>query len=142
MRRASDRVLRTPGRLVAALPLSFWVYMFDTDYSGDRSAPGLLWPDLLPQVFPHAERPSIKMIRKRLRRLLVVRNRSMHYERIYPYEDGKGVAWDPWDIRSEVLDLLHWMSPRAAAVVERFDRIPEVLHPANERYLRWLPWLV
>lgn len=79
-------------------------------------------------------------IRGRLRRLLVVRNRVMHYERIYPYADGRGLSWDPATIRSEILELLSWMSPRTRDLVRHFDRVPEVMDPLNLRYLRWVPW--
>ena len=72
---ASARRMRTPGRLVAALPFSFWVFLFDTEYSGTRESPGSLWPELLPQVFPHRNNVPLREIRSRLRRLLVVRNR-------------------------------------------------------------------
>jgi hypothetical protein len=137
---ASARRMRTPGRLVAALPFSFWVYLFDPEYSGTRGSPGSLWPGLLPQVFPHARGVPFNDIRNRLRRLLVVRNRVMHHERIYPYSDGKGLSWDPDTIRAEILDLLSWMSPRARSMVQHFDRVPEVMDPVALRYVRWIPW--
>jgi hypothetical protein len=139
---ASARRMRTPGRLVAALPFSFWVFLFDTGYSGTRDAPGSLWPELLPAVFPH-KKPNVPFrdIRSRLRHLHVVRNRVMHYERIYPYSEGKGLPWNPMTIRREILELLGWMSPRAEELVARFDRLPEVMDPLNLRYLRWAPWL-
>ena len=139
-RKGSAGRFRTPGRLVAALPFSFWVYLFDEEYSGDRSGPGTLWPDLFPSVFPHAPRVGIREIRRRLRRLLVVRNRTMHYERILPYT-GRNLPRNPDEITREIAELLSWMSPRAASIVERFDRIPEVLHRTNVRFLRWVPWL-
>jgi hypothetical protein len=132
--------MRTPGRLIAALPFSFWVYLFDTEYSGSRTSPGSLWPGLLPQVFPHARGVPFSEIRSRLRRLLVVRNRVMHYERIYPYSDGKGLSWDPNIIRGEILELISWMSPRAASMVGYFDRVPDVMDPVALRYVRWIPW--
>lgn len=138
--RARAKRLRTPGRLIAALPFSFWVYLFDEAYSGNRAAPGRFWPDLLPSVFPYARNPRISQIRKRLRRLLVVRNRAMHYERLYPYDDGKGVPWEPEEIRSDILELLQWMHPRAARVVGTFDRIRYVMDPANRRFIHWIPW--
>lgn len=131
---------RTPGRLVAALPFSFWVFLFDPGYSGDHESRGLLWPDSLPEVFPHGAQAGIGRIRSRLRRLLVVRNRIMHYERIFPYADGKGFAVDPDDLRDQICELVGWMSPRAESVLRRFDRIPEDLHPTNRRFLRWVPW--
>lgn len=138
--KGSAKRLRTPGRLVAALPFSFWVFLFDTDYSGDRTGPGPLWPDLFNAVFPHCSGVGLSTIRKRLRRLLVLRNRAMHYERILPYTDSRDLPWDPDQIVREVGELIGWMSPRTAAVVERFDRMPEVLHPTNVRLLRLVPW--
>jgi hypothetical protein len=137
---ASARRMRTSGRLVAALPFSFWVYLFDPEYSGSRNSSGSLWPGLLPHVFPQAQRVPFNEIRSRLRRLLVVRNRVMHYERIYPYLDGKGLSWDPEIIRAEILELLSWMSPRAGRLVQEFDRVPEVMNPVVLRFVRWIPW--
>jgi hypothetical protein len=138
-RDASARRMRTAGRLVAALPFSFWVYLFDPEYSGSRDAPGSLWPDLLSPVFPNRNNVPLKEIRRRLRHLLIVRNRVMHYERIYPYSDGRGLPWDPMTIRAEILDLLQWMSPRAERLVRHFDRLPEVMDPVSRRYLNWVP---
>lgn len=137
---ASARRMRTPGRLVAALPFSFWVFLFDAEYSGTRESPGSLWPELLPRVFPHRKTVPFNEIRSRLRRLLVVRNRVMHYERIYPYADGKGLTWNPETIRVEILELLSWMSPRAGRLIQRLDRVPDVMDPVTLRYLRWVPW--
>lgn len=140
-RASAARRLRTPGRLVAALPFSFWVFLFDEAYSGSRENPGVLWPTLLVKAFPHNSGPPLKLIRKRLRHLLIVRNRVMHHERIYPYDDGRGLPWNPQQIRREVLELLSWMSPRAATLAGRFDRVQDVMHPLNLRYLRWAPHL-
>jgi hypothetical protein len=137
---ASARRMRTPGRLVAALPFSFWVFLFDTEYSGTRGAPGSLWPELLPKVFPYKRNVPLNQVRSRLRRLLVVRNRVMHYERIYPYSDGRGLSWQPETIRKEVVELLSWMSPRAGQVVPHLDRMPEVMDPVTSRYLCRVPW--
>lgn len=138
---AAARRMHTPGRLVAALPFGFWVYLFDPEYSGTRASPGTLWPELLPDVFPHGRQISLKTIRARLRHLLVLRNRVMHYERIFPYNEGKGLPWDPQTIQGEILELVAAMSPRAAGVLQRFERVSDVMHPLNLRYLRWIPWL-
>jgi len=64
----------------------------------------------------------------------------MHYERIYPYLDGKGLSWNPAAIRREILELLSWMSLRAGEVIQRLDRLPDVMNPATLRYLRRVPW--
>lgn len=139
-RMAAARRLRTPGRLVAALPFSFWVFLFDAEYSGTRESAGSLWPGLLPHVFPNKSNVSFSAIRSRLRRLLVVRNRVMHYERIYPYSDGRGLSWNPETIRFEILELLSWMSPRAGNLIQHVDRMPDVMDTRTVRYLRRVPW--
>lgn len=136
---ASARMLR-PGRLVAALPFGFWVYLFDPVYSGSRDARGALWPEVLPAVFPARPGVSVGEVRRRRRHLLVVRNRVMHHERIHPYAGGRGLTWNLNRIRGEALELLGWMSPRASALVRDHDRLAEVSHPAFRRYLRWVPW--
>ncbi len=137
---ANLRRLQTPGRLVSALPLSFWVFLFDTDYSGDRTSEGSLWPVLLRPVFPHCDRPKLSLIRRRLRRALVLRNRVMHHERVHPSSNGRGFDRSPDQARADILEMIGWMSQRTAKILNRFDRIPEVMHLSNQRYLRWIPW--
>lgn len=116
--RGRDRKLLTPGRLVAKLPFSFWVFLFDPEYLGKgRGQPGILWPRYSALVFPQRTDAGIVDVQKTLRRLLVVRNRVMHYERIAPWDDYRNTALRPDHVRDDILQLLNWMSPRAATTL-------------------------
>jgi hypothetical protein len=134
-RNPQDPQLRTPGRLVAELTFAFWVYLFDPEY-GTEQRPGPLWPDLLAPVFPHRHgRVDTGLIRKRLRRILVVRNRVMHYERIVPYSDNQGHL-DPLVIRREILEMTEWMSPRAANALRYHGPFEAVFRPSFARCMQ------
>lgn len=129
--------LRTPGRLVAQLTFSFWVFLFDPEYCGDGRTQGMLWPRYIVSVFPH--RPlhaGLKHIRKELRRLLVVRNRIMHYERVVPWEH-ESTALDPLRIRNDILTLLDWMEPSISRAM-REHLWDEPFLPEYQRHLRWM----
>jgi hypothetical protein len=135
--RGQDRKLLTPGRLVAKLPFSFWVFLFDAEYVGrGRGQPGVLWPRYSASVFPHRSNPGIVDVQKTLRRLLVVRNRVMNYERIAPWDDYRNTALRPEHIRDDILRLLEWMSPRAATTLREHGPPDYYLEPAFGRYLR------
>lgn len=106
-RQGQGRHLLTPGRLVAKLPFSFWVYLFDPEYIGHgRGQPGILWPRYSAAVFPNRSSPKIVDVQRTLRRLLVVRNRVMHYERIAPWDDYNNTALRPEQVRDDILELL------------------------------------
>lgn len=132
--------MRAPGRLVAKLSFAFWVFLFDDEY-GDERRPGALWPRLLNDVFPVRHgRVTVAVVRKTLRRMLVVRNRTMHYERIAPYSypgDATGHL-DPKQVHLEILDVIHWMCPRAASALRGHGSWDDVHSPAFQRYMQWL----
>ena len=131
------RHLLTPGRLVAKLPFSFWVFLFDPEYIGHgRGQPGILWPRYSKAVFPNREKAGMADVQKMMRRLLVVRNRVMHYERIAPWADYSDTALDPEHVREDILQLLAWMSPRAATTLHDHGPPDYYLEPAFGRYLR------
>ncbi|MBB4636481.1 hypothetical protein [Longimicrobium terrae] len=127
----------TPGRLVAKLPFSFWVYLFDPEYvGGGRGQPGILWPRYSAEVFTNRTGAGVVDVRKTLRRLLVVRNRVMHYERITPWDDYSNTALRPEQVRDDSLELLEWMSDRAAAVLRDHGPPDYYFEPVFGRYLR------
>lgn len=133
--------LHTPGRLVAKLSLSFWVFLFDSDYVGNgRGDQGVLWPRYFAEVFPN--RPTtggaadIGKIRQRLRRLLVVRNRLMHFERVAPWENYQNRVLAPGQVLDDIVDLLDGMSTRAVSAVTGYGPQDYVLRPSFGRYLR------
>lgn len=137
---AAKRHLYTPGRLVAQLTFSFWVFLFDDEYSSHGRDQGILWPRYFPEVFPHKPLGhGVVILRQELRRLLVVRNRIMHFERIAPwsYASARDGALDPERIRGDVLRLLDWMEPSMSQAMRK--------HLSNEPfekvYRRHLDWL-
>jgi len=132
-----NRRLLTPGRLVAKLPFSFWVFLFDYEYVGNgRGDLGILWPRFSQAVFPGRTSTGIVDVRKTLRRLHVVRNRVMHYERISPWDESKDTALRPDHVRGDILQLLEWMSPRVADIVRNHAPHDYLTEPAFGRYLR------
>ena len=136
-RKSRARHLLTPGRLVAKLPFSFWVFLFDAEYIGHgRGQAGILWPRYSAAVFPNRESPGIVDVQKMMRRLLVVRNRVMHHERIAPWDDYSETSLHPEHVRKDVLQLLDWMSPRAATTLHDHGPPDYYLEPAFGRYLR------
>lgn len=136
---ASAKRLRTPGRLVAELSFSFWVFLFDEEYVGaNRGDPGRLWPRYFESVFPYRNgKGSIAGIRKTLRRLLTVRNRIMHYERIAPWEDPRGGVLNPRHIRDDAWTLIEWMEPAVAAPMKShlWDEAFDDVYPRHLRLL-------
>ncbi|MGV3707346.1 MAG: hypothetical protein ACO1Q7_00795 [Gemmatimonas sp.] len=133
--RAKKRDLQTPGRLVANLSFAFWVFLFDEEYAATgRGDPGLLWPGHFDAVFPNAPgRFTVTEARRMLRRMLVVRNRVMHYERITPWADSKG-ALDPQRIHRDLIMLINAMSPRAAAALDAYGPPPMFFEESFARY--------
>lgn len=74
-----------------------------------------------------------------LRRLLVVRNRSMHYERIIPWADGGGTL-NPMHVRRDILTLVGWMSPRAETAVREHGEWSDVFSDTYARHLKWVAY--
>jgi hypothetical protein len=136
---SQKRRFKTPGRLVAKLPLSFWVYLFDPDYVGQgRGQLGSLWPRYSGAVFPHRPNVRISDLRRTLRRLHVVRNRIMHFERIAPWDDwtNNNASLRADHIRDDILELLDWMAPRASETLRGHGPLDIVFEPTFERHLR------
>lgn len=136
-RESQNRQMLTPGRLVAKLTFAFWVYLFDSEYIGaGRGQQGILWPRYSRAVFPGRDDPGVVDVRKMLRRLLVVRNRVMHYERIAPWQDYESSALRPERVRDDILQLLEWMSPRAGHTAREYGPDNFYSAPSFGRYLR------
>lgn len=70
------------ANVVATLMLGFWVNLFKNDYaSNDKS---LLWPELLPKVFPNAPKPrQLATYYTELREINLLRNRFSHHEPLW-----------------------------------------------------------
>lgn len=133
---AQRRSMYTPGRLVARLTLSFWVYLFDAEYVGKgRGDPGVLWPRYFDRVFPTPKHGlTITRVRTLLRRLLIVRNRTMHFERIAPWADRDG-SLNPTHLRDDIQELIHAMSPQTAQALDDHGPHPMLFGKGFERCL-------
>lgn len=109
----------TPGRLISELHFGFWTYLFDGEYGAGPNKPGILWPTLLPIVFP--QNPSIQRgeASRRLVAIRQLRNRVFHHEEIW----GRENLWEEY---TGMLTLLSWMSPESAAVLKEFCQFPAV----------------
>ena len=111
--------------------------VFDPEYiGGGRGQLGILWPRYSAAVFPNRSSAGIADVQRTLRRLLVVRNRVMHYERIAPWDDYSNTALHPGHVRNDILELLGWMSTRAATTLRDHGPPDYYLEPAFGRYLR------
>ena len=104
-----------PDNLMSELNFGFWAGLFHHRYEG------IFWPQMLRSVFPHIPRKlrTRRHIFQRLRRTRHLRNRVFHYEPIW--------YWDNLDeYHREILDLIRWINPDMAGMVELADRFPEV----------------
>lgn len=132
---------RTPGRLVAKLTLAFWVFLFDSEYCGSgRGDVTGLWPRYFDDVFPHRTGSHhVVWVRKALRRILVVRNRCMHFERITPWSEREGHSHvAPTQVLEDIETLVSWMSPFARDALVRHGPDPMYMSTGYERFLRRL----
>ncbi len=103
-----------PDRVVAELPLGFWVGLLGRGKSYDEQ----LWRRCLHRAFP-----GFRGVRRDLYRSLdharAFRNRIAHHEPVY-YRDLDA------DHRS-ILRLIDYLSPSLSAQVAKYSRVPEVL---------------
>ena len=115
---ARGRKEPTPGRIVAALPFSFWTAMLGTRYEN-------LWQTDLHRI---GRRKDGKGLRRKelsgpLTPIRLLRNRIAHHEPI--------LAWNLAKHHDAMLEITDWRSPAAAAwcrMLERFDQV----HPAGK----------
>lgn len=105
--------------VVAALTFSFWTTMFNKDYE-------TLWQQALHQIVDASAPRGLK--RKSfsgpLTRIRLLRNRIAHHEPI--------LAWDLPKHHAQMMLLIEWLSPAAAAWCRDHDRFAAVF-PA-QRY--------
>ena len=115
------------GDLVSGLSLGFWVSLFKGQYER------VLWPRLLPEVFPHAPRRqrSRRDISKRVDRIRRLRNRVFHHEPI----------WHQTDLEQQhglILETIGWISPAMLEMTRLLDRFPSVYTMGPQRYIEEL----
>ena len=101
--------------------------------SFDSSGPtktGLLWPHLLPAVFPALPTGAqLTAIEGRIKAIRLLRNRVFHHEPV----------WNNGSLRAEyqaAMDVLQWLSPEQHTVMRRWSHFPDVARLAVRRWLR------
>lgn len=111
------------GELVSCLSLGFWVSLFKGHYER------VLWPLLLPAVFPYAPRKqrSRREISKRVDSIRRLRNRVFHHEPIWHLQDLH-------QQHQQILETIGWISPATLAVTQLLDRFPSVYTRGSQPY--------
>ena len=105
----------TAGDLVAELSLGFWVDLLKGRYEQ------ILWPLLLPVVFPYATKRqrSRERMYQRLTKIRRLRNRVFHHEPI----------WYLTDLEQQhglILESIGWISPAMLTMTQMLDRFDSV----------------
>ena len=111
------------GELVSGLSLGFWVSLFKGHYER------VLWPLLLPAVFPYAPRKqrSRREISKRVDSIRRLRNRVFHHEPIWHLTDLQ-------EQHQQILETIGWISPAMLAMTRLLDRFPSVYTRGGQPY--------
>ncbi len=101
------------GRLVAALPFSFWTSMFNSEYE-------TLWQQDLYKIGRKQDGKGLvrKDISKRLTPIRILRNRVAHHEPI--------LHWNLPKHHENMLRLCEWFSPEAAKWCREHCRFAEI----------------
>ena len=116
-----ERKHPTPGRVIAATNLGFWVALFARKYDAT------LWRTALHECFGTGR--SRANVHDSLNRLRTLRNRIVHHEPILQRDLRADHRW--------VLDLLRRLSPETAAWVAHHSRVPTILALPSHRMHRF-----
>lgn len=107
-----------PDKVVAELTFGFWSSLCDTRYEHKQ----ILWPKLLRHA-PLRKLPKRQRQRKELgravNRLRQLRNRVFHHEPIWHWKDLPSR-------HANAINLLSWLNPEAARMLQHTDRFNEV----------------
>jgi hypothetical protein len=130
------------SELVAELDFGFWTGLLGNNYFFQSAAdPRLGWPLAATKVFPHyggVVGKDFHKIRTALHDIRKFRNRVFHHEPILP-KSGivqlNRVSTHLQTRRAWILNSVGWISPELRQVVERLDRVSEVLEPRFYRQL-------
>ena len=119
----SGNTIPSAGELVSGLILGFWVSLFKGHYER------VLWPLLLPAVFPYAPRKqrSRREISKRVDSIRRLRNRVFHHEPIWHLPDLP-------EQHRLILETIGWISPAMLAMTRLLDRFPSVYTRGADHY--------
>ena len=115
------------GDIVAGMDLGFWVDLFKGRYEQ------ILWPALLPNVFPFATKKQRHRegIFQRLARIQRLRNRVFHHEPVWHLPDLP-------DQHQVILETIGWISPAMLEMTRLLDRFDSVYTTGADHYAREL----
>ena len=101
------------GRLVAALPFSFWTSMFNSEYE-------TLWQQGLHKIGRKQDGKGLvrKDVSKKLTPIRILRNRVAHHEPI--------LHWNLSKHHENMIQLCEWFSPEAAQWCRKHCRFAEI----------------
>ncbi len=104
------------GRLVAELNLGFWVSLLSRKYSKMPYQ-----PYILKNVFCNcpAKTRTVNDLHPILGKLLLLRNRISHHERIIHWKDLPSQ-------HDYLLKITNWINPNSYVMIEKFDRFNDV----------------
>ena len=111
----------TPGRVIAATNLGFWVALFAKKYDAT------LWRTALHECFGTGQ--SRANVHDSLNRLRTLRNRIVHHEPILQRDLRADHRWIVW--------LLERLSPETASWVAYHSRVPDILDLSSHRMRRF-----
>lgn len=133
----------TEGQVVAELDFGFWTGLFHGSYVFRSAKDPRLWGgspryphtmrDLFTRVFPYrAPRfTSVTEVGPLLNELRHFRNRVFHHEPIFATAKRKC----PLDVYRDIHEVVGWIEPELARVLDRICRVRAVLSPRGEREL-------
>lgn len=129
------------GQLVAELDFGFWTGLFQGWYIFRSNRDPRLWgssakhpSDLLSRVFPHRlPRPrNPHEVAPTLNELRKFRNRVFHHEPIFATSKRRA----PVDVYSQISDVIGWIEPEVARLLDGFCRVQELQSQLGERLVR------
>ncbi|RAT14018.1 CAAX protease [Lonsdalea populi] len=117
----------TAERVISGLDFGFWTNFLTSNYNEPRNR-SLLWPQLLPVVFPGAPAGTGRhILEKKFTRIRDLRNRLAHHEAIWKFQEENPVTGTPDYNRpvyglnaslqllrrawNDMLEALYWLSP-------------------------------
>lgn len=139
-----------PGRLLAQLPLGFWVHLLEAGghtgkppYRERRAYEALLWRPALRHAFPNStqRRADVHAVAARV---YALRNRVAHHEPVVtgvrlpgvPH-NAPGAYRSPHDLHNDIVALLRMVSTQVGDWVSHHSRTPALLNlgeaPAQPR---------
>lgn len=129
------------GRLIAALPMGFWVQLLEAGaYAGSRpyrqrrSYEALLWRPALRHAFPFS--PGVRSeVHGLAHRIYALRNRVAHCEPIIAgvRVPGTKVRRSPAEIHEDLVTLVRWISPPVGEWLATQSHTPGLLaEPPHE----------